>query len=110
MVSVAVSQLGKSSLVFIERAAKVNSFYYCYTVLHQGLLPDVTAHSGDNLTFQQDGTPAHRLRKTVAFLTAHVPDFEEPENWPPNSPDLNPVDYSMWGVSTACLQAENSRY
>ena len=20
----------------------------------------------------------------------------EPENWPPNSPDLNPVDYSIW--------------
>src|SRR6218665_3948605 len=41
----------------------------------------------------QDGAPAHRSRKTVAFLTAHVPDFDEPENWPPNSPDLNPVDY-----------------
>ena len=22
----------------------------------------------------------------------------EPENWPPNSPDLNPVDYSIWGM------------
>ena len=41
---------------------------------------------------------AHRSRKTVAFLTAHVPDFDEPENWPPNSPDLNPVDYVIWGV------------
>src|SRR6218665_3591783 len=41
----------------------------------------------------QDGAPAHRSRKTVAFLTAHVPDFVEPENWPPNSPDLNLVDY-----------------
>src|SRR6218665_1871576 len=41
----------------------------------------------------QDGAPAHRSRKTIAFLTAHVPDFDEPENWPPNSPDLNPVDY-----------------
>jgi len=23
--------------------------------------------------------------------------FIEPDNWPPNSPDLNPVDYSFWG-------------
>ena len=95
MVSVAVSQLGKSSLDFVERGAKVNSSYY----------------SGDNSTFQQDGAPAHRSRKTVAFLTAHVPNFIEPENWQPNSPDLNPVDYSIWGVfqvelSTAWLQAE----
>lgn len=98
MVSIAVSQLGKSSLVFVERGAKINSSYYCDVVLQQGLLPDIIAHSGDNFTFQQDGAPAHRSRKTVAFLTAHVPDFIEPENWPPNSPDLNPVDYSVWGM------------
>ena len=29
-----------------------------------------------------------------------MPEFIEPKNWPPNSPDLNPVDYSIWG----CLQ------
>src|SRR6218665_2503497 len=57
MVSVAVSQLGKSSLVFVERGAKVSSSYSCDVVLHQGLLPDIRAHSGDNFTFQQDGAP-----------------------------------------------------
>jgi len=30
-----------------------------------------------------------------------VPEFIEPENWPPNSPDLNPVDYSVWGRGVA---------
>jgi len=35
-------------------------------------------------------------RHTVACLRSHVPEFTEPENWPPNSPDLNPVDYSVW--------------
>src|SRR6218665_742255 len=98
MVSVAVSQLGKSSLVFVERGTRVNSSYYCDVVLHQGLPPDITAYSGDNFAFQQEGAPAHRSRKTVAFLTAHVPDFIEAENWPPNSPDLNLVDYSIWRV------------
>ena len=34
----------------------------------------------------------------MAFLRTHVPDFIEPENWPPNSPDLNPIDYSIWGA------------
>jgi len=24
--------------------------------------------------------------------------FTEPRMWPPNSPDLNPVDYSIWGA------------
>jgi len=32
------------------------------------------------------------------FLRLHVPEFVEPENWPPNSPDLKPVNYSIWGT------------
>ena len=27
-----------------------------------------------------------------------MPEFVEPENWPPNSPDLNAVDCSIWGA------------
>jgi len=28
----------------------------------------------------------------------HVPEFLEREKWPPNSPDPNPADYSIWGA------------
>ena len=45
------------------------------------------------------GAPAHRSRHTVAYLLSNVPEFIEPENWPPNSPDLlNPVEYAVWGA------------
>ena len=27
-----------------------------------------------------------------------TPDFIQPTLWPPNSPDLNPVDYKIWGL------------
>ena len=27
-----------------------------------------------------------------------TPDFIPPTLWPPNSPDLNPVDYKVWSV------------
>ena len=27
-----------------------------------------------------------------------TPDFIPPMLWPPNSPDLNPVDYKVWSV------------
>jgi hypothetical protein len=101
MVSLAVSKLGKTAPFFVTPKAKVNSVYYCDEVLARGLLPDVRQLSGvDGYIFQQDGAPAHRSRHTVAYLNANVPEFIEPENWPPNSPDLNPVDYSIWG----CLQ------
>src|SRR6218665_3507647 len=48
--------------------------------------------------FRQNGTPAHRARDTVAFLERKVVDFIPPTLWPTNSPDLNPVDYSICSV------------
>ena len=41
--------------------------------------------------------PAHRARETVHLLTHETPDFITPALWPTNSPDLNPVDYQIWG-------------
>jgi hypothetical protein len=34
---------------------------------------------------------------TVEFLKSNAPSFIEPATWPPNSPELNPVDYAVWG-------------
>ena len=50
---------------------------------------------GFGAVFQQDGALAHRARDAVAFLERKVPDFISPTLWPPNSPDLNPVDHSI---------------
>jgi len=52
----------------------------------------------DFFTFQQDSAPAHRARPTVKLLEKEVPDFISPSLWPPNSPDLNPVDYKIWSL------------
>jgi len=32
------------------------------------------------------------------LLKVVTPDFIQPSLWPPNSPDLNPVDYAIWGI------------
>ena len=35
----------------------------------------------------------------MEFLSRNTPDFISPLLWPPNySPDLNTVDYEVWGV------------
>jgi len=41
MLSVGVSHMGKTRVVFIDSGAKVNSSYYCNIVLEKGLLPVV---------------------------------------------------------------------
>lgn len=99
MVSVGVSRMGKTSVVFVEPGAKVNSEYYCDHVLRQGLLPDIRARCNlHNWTLQQDGAPSHTARNTLNFLRQENVNFIEPGMWPPNSPDLNPVDYAIWGA------------
>ena len=54
--------------------------------------------SGDFFMFQQDSTPAHRARKIIKLLQRETPAFISPDLWPPNSPDLNPVNYKICGV------------
>jgi len=48
--------------------------------------------------FQQDSAPAHHVKETVDFLSTETPAFILPTLWPPNSPDLNLVDYEVWSV------------
>jgi inhibitor of nuclear factor kappa-B kinase subunit alpha len=99
MVSVGVSVLGSTSLHFVEPGVKVNGAYYRDVLLTQKLLPEIRELSGDAFfTFQQDSAPAHRARETIALLERETPDFIPPTLWPPNSPDLNPVDYKIWSV------------
>jgi len=38
------------------------------------------------------------LHYEMQLLTQRTPDFIPPILWPPNSPDLNPVDYKVWAV------------
>src|SRR6218665_3725381 len=52
----------------------------------------------DFFIFEQDSAPAHRAKDTIAFLRRETPSFIGPELWPANSPDLNPVDYRIWGL------------
>lgn len=97
MVSVGVSMLGRTGIHFIEPRVKINGDYYRNVLLTQKLLPDIEGLS-DYFIFQQDGAPAHRARQTVELLQRCTPDFIPPTLWPPNSPDLNPVDYKIWSV------------
>ena len=57
--------------------------------------------------FQQDGAPAHAARATQNWLEINCPDLTDKDQWPPNSPDLNPLDYHVWG---AMLEAYHKRH
>ena len=37
-------------------------------------------------------------QKKQAFLKEENIPFWTPQQWPPNSPDLNPLDYAIWSM------------
>ena len=57
-----------------------------------------TIASGRSYVFQQDGAPAHTSHLVQNWLSDNVDMFWSKEFWPPNSPDLNPLDYYVWSV------------
>ena len=69
--------------------------------------------SGNEFVFQQDSASAHHARETVELLRRETSYFISPEQWPPNGPDLNPVDYMTSGVCEskhACMRSGGSQF
>ena len=98
-VSVAVSKVGKSSIFVVEPGAKVNCAYFREKLL-ASMIPEM-----DRLTeyrpyvFMQDGARSRTANETVRFSNQQrYLTFLQPNMWPSNSPDLNPVDYCVWSA------------
>ena len=96
MVSAGVSSKGKTRIHFIDtECTKVNS--ESYTNLLEIGLPDCRRlYPNGDWAFQQDGAPAHSSKTTQEYLDGATPDFIRKDEWPPQSPDCNPMDYAVW--------------
>ena len=99
MVWCGVSYKGKLPMVFIEPGTKVNATFYINDILEnvvkvQGQL----LYNNSPWTFQQDSAPAHSAKISQKCCMENLPDFISKDDWPPSSPDLNPLDYSIWGI------------
>lgn len=83
---------------FFDVGLRVDSDVYI-DVMKKVALPWIRrVANGRPWVWQQDGARCHTSKKSMAFLREECYDLVPPEMWPPNSPDLNPMDYFVWGV------------
>jgi hypothetical protein len=88
----------KMPTFFYKPGEKVGADAY-YKVLRYHVLPWLKANYPEgNYVWSQDGAPSHTANKVQKFCKANFADFWPADFWPSSSPDLNPLDYAVWGV------------
>lgn len=64
-------------------------------------LEEVPLSERNHIVFQQDGAGPHNARIVTAYLNEQFPERwmgrYGPIRWPARSPDLNPLDFFLWG-------------
>jgi hypothetical protein len=101
---------GLSRLHFIPQGKTVNSEYYIHEILEKEVKPLFRRRRVGGLlserklfavnkqgVFQQDGARAHTSKATVDWININLPSFISPADWPPNSPDLSPIE-NIWSI------------
>ena len=111
MVWAGVSAVGRTPLVFVPPGVKINALTYQDLIL-KPFVKDLerTMFNNKPFLFQQDGAPAHTAKSTQEWLRTEIPSYISKLEWPPSSPDLNPLDFSLWSIleSRACSNSHRN--
>ena len=98
MVSAGLTWHGVTRPIFVgKQGVKVNAINY-KKHLEKQLFPAIERiYPRNDWIFLQDGASSHTSNLVQEFLNETIPRrFIKKDQWPPNSPDTNPLDYYFW--------------
>ena len=92
---------GKTHLHYIH--GRLDSQQYIH-ILQTTLLPAThRLFVGETYTFQHDSAPYHTSATVQQWLNNNNISYIPPSDWPPNSPDFNPIE-NLWSIVNTEIQ------
>ena len=95
MVWAGVSETWKSPLIFIPEGCKINAKLYIDQILSPATTAAKMHFKNRPWTLQQDGASSHTAKISQNWCETNLNSFWDKTLWPPSSPDLNPMDFSI---------------
>lgn len=105
-VNVLAGIVGNNFIGSVYLPMRLNSQHYLTFLRHDflhRLRQIIPRHHRNRIYFMHDGAPPHFGLRVRAFLndlfgSRWIGRNPAPHLWPPRSPDLNPLDFFLWGV------------
>ncbi len=91
--------------MFVDCNVKINATVYRKVILRDTLDPWAKKHfKNRSWKLQQDWASAHSAKTSISLCKTLFQDAWDREVYLQNSPDANPMDYSVWSIleSKAC--------
>ena len=98
-----ISRTGRTTLHFHDKSVNSTTYKECLSDAFLPAIddPEYLNHpAGQPGHLQQDGASCHMSKTTVSWLQRKLPKgwtFDSRGDWPPNSPDLNPIE-NVWAI------------
>ncbi|CAF3503406.1 unnamed protein product [Rotaria socialis] len=95
MVALGATWNGITTPYFFQRGERLTGQSYCDQLLPFYQREGDRLFGHRNWGFQQDGASCHTDKKAQDWCKKNFKFFISKNKWPPNSPELNPLDYSI---------------